>query len=267
MTNPLAAADFFALEAGECLDRLETLVSRLDGPPADEFLRTARVLRGSALMASQQPIARAAAGLEGLARAYRDGRRPWDPPTREQAAQAIEEFRLLVRRVREWGEPETARAVRLGVLLESLAGRSGAPGASADSHPRPDERAELNTGVRAFVAREGALIASALDRAARALHAAPGDREPLYTVIRRMQSLRGLAELNEMVPLPLGPSELRKARISSFDCVVVMAGEVIVVPAVLWWVMTWASTLMTDGPEGTVALAALEAGPTLPAAS
>jgi hypothetical protein len=202
MTNPLAAADFFALEAGECLDRLETLVSRLDGPPADEFLRTARVLRGSALMASQQPIARAAAGLEGLARAYRDGRRPWDPATREQAAQAIEEFRLLVRRVREWGEPETARAVRLGVLLESLAGRSGAPGASADSHPPRDERAELNAGVRAFVAREGALIASALDRAARALHASPGDREPLYTVIRRMQSLRGLAELNEMVPLP-----------------------------------------------------------------
>ena len=55
MTNPLAAADFFALEAGECLDRLESLVGRPDGPPADEFLRTARVLRGSALMAGQQP--------------------------------------------------------------------------------------------------------------------------------------------------------------------------------------------------------------------
>ena len=27
MTNPLAAADFFALEAGECLDRLETLAT------------------------------------------------------------------------------------------------------------------------------------------------------------------------------------------------------------------------------------------------
>ena len=56
--------------------------------------------------------------------------------------------------------------------------------------------------MRAFVAREGALIASALDRAARALQASPGDREPLYTVIRRMQSLRGLAELSELVPLP-----------------------------------------------------------------
>jgi hypothetical protein len=197
MTNPLAAADFFALEAGECLDRLETLVGRPDGPPGDEFLRTARVLRGSALMAGQQPIARAAAGLEGLARAYRDGRRPWDPATREQAAQAVEEFRLLVRRVREWGEAETARTVRLGLSLESLAGRS-----TSEPPARRDEHGNLNTGVRAFVAREGALIASALDRAARALRGTPGDREPLYTVIRRMQSLRGLAELSELVPLP-----------------------------------------------------------------
>ena len=77
MTNP-AAADFFALEAGECLERLESLAVATDGPPADEFLRAARVLRGAALMAGQQPVARAAAGLEGVARAYRDGRRPWD---------------------------------------------------------------------------------------------------------------------------------------------------------------------------------------------
>jgi hypothetical protein len=201
MTNPLAAADFFALEAGECLDRLESLMGRPDGPPADEFLRTARVLRGSALMAGQQPIARAAAGLEGLARAYRDGRRAWDPATREQAAQAVEEFRLLVRRVREWGDAETARTVRLGLGLESLAGR--APGAVlARGEGHGGAPGELNVGVRAFVAREGALIASALDRAARALRASPGEREPLYTVIRRMQSLRGLAELGELVPLP-----------------------------------------------------------------
>jgi hypothetical protein len=197
MTNPLAAIDFFALEAGECLDRLEALVNRDDRPPADEFLRASRVLRGSALMASQQPIARAAAGLEAVARAMRENRREWDAGTREHLSEAVEEFRLLVRRVREWGETDTARAARLGRGLESLAGRpAGEPG------DRRGARAELNTGVRAFVAREGALIASALDRAARALHTSPGDREPLYTVIRRMQSLRGLAELGELVPLP-----------------------------------------------------------------
>jgi hypothetical protein len=196
MSNPLAAADFFALEAGECLDRLESMVDREDPPPADDFLRTVRVLRGSALMAGQQPIARAAAGLEAVARALREGRRGWDPSAREHLAQAVEEFRLLVRKVREWSEADTARAARLGLGLESLAGRPGGEG------ERRAEPGVLHTRVRAFVAREGALIASALDRAARALHAAPADREPLYTVIRRMQSLRGLAELGELVPLP-----------------------------------------------------------------
>src|SRR5690349_9204289 len=142
MTNPMAAADFFALEAGECLDRLELLVNRPDGPPGEELLRATRVLRGAALMASQQPIARAAGGLEGLARAYRDGRRPWDPTTREQAAQAIEEFRHLVRRVRDWGEADTARSVRLGLSLESLAGRTG-----GGAGPAPGDTREPITGA------------------------------------------------------------------------------------------------------------------------
>jgi hypothetical protein len=195
MTNPLAAADFFALEAGECLDRLETLAGRDDAPPAEDFLRASRVLRGSALMASQLPIARAAGGMESVARALREGRRAWDAACREQVSQAIEEFRFLVRRIRVWDDGDTVRAGRLALSLESLAGRTS---------PEPAERrgeGEVNAGVRAFVGREGALIASALDRAARALQVAPGEREPLYAVIRRMQSLRGLAELSELAPL------------------------------------------------------------------
>jgi hypothetical protein len=199
MTNPLGTADFFALEAGECLDRLETLVDGTSPPPGDEFLRMARVLRGSALMAGQHQIAKAAAGLEQFARLHRDQPRPWDAGTRERLAQAVEEFRLLVRRAKDWNDGDTARATRLGRELESLTGqRSREPaGSSAEAQPQ-----DLHTGVRAFVAREGALIASALDRAARSLRAAPGDREPLYNVIRRMQSLRGLAELGELAPLP-----------------------------------------------------------------
>ena len=197
MTNPLAAADFFALEAGECLDRLEKLAGHEGTPPAEDFLRASRVLRGSALMASQQAIARAAGGLESVARALREARRAWDPDCREQVAQAIEELRLLVRRVREWDDGDTVRAGRLALSLEALAGRP-----AAEPAERRGEDGELNAGVRAFVGREGALIASALDRAARALQVAPGEREPLYTVIRRMQSLRGLAELGELAPLP-----------------------------------------------------------------
>jgi hypothetical protein len=196
MNQPLGAADFFALEAGETLDRLDGLVSRPDAPSGDDLLRASRVLRGAALMASQQPIARAAGGLEAFARAIRDGQRPWDPAAREQVAQAIEEFRLLVRRVRDWADSDSTRAARLARSLESLGGMEPA------EDERRESRGTIDAGIRAFVAREGALIASALDRAARALQVAPGDREPLYAVIRRMQSLRGLAELGELSPLP-----------------------------------------------------------------
>ncbi len=56
--------------------------------------------------------------------------------------------------------------------------------------------------MRAFVAREGALVASALDRAGRALEADPTARDPLHNILRRMQSLRGLAALTDLSPLP-----------------------------------------------------------------
>ncbi len=201
MTNPLGPAGFFALEAGECLDRLDALFRAVGGPPVDEFLRTARALRGSALMANQPALARSAAGFEVLARALRAGERAWDDGIREQANQGIEEYRLLVRRVPDWQEADAVRAARLTTLLESLAGQ-GPPDAERLQGTEPAGSPELHTGVRAFVAREGALIASALDRAARAIRATPDDREPLYMVLRRMQSLQGLAELPELPPLP-----------------------------------------------------------------
>jgi hypothetical protein len=200
MTNPLGPAGFFALEAGECLDRLDALFRAPGGPSSDEFLRTSRALRGSALMANQPPLARAAAGFEALARALRAGERGWDQATREQADQAIEEYRLLIRRVPDWQESDAVRAARLTTLLESLAGRT--PRDPEAAGREPGGSSQLQTGVRAFVAREGALIASALDRAARAIRATPDDREPLYMVLRRMQSLQGLAELPELPPLP-----------------------------------------------------------------
>src|SRR5262245_23988489 len=132
MNQPLGAADFFALEAGETLDRLDSLVSRADPPSGDDLLRASRVLRGAALMASQQPIARAAGGLEAFARALRDGQRQWDPAAREQVAQAIEEFRLLVRRAKDWADSDNARPAR---LTRSLGTPGGIPPAG-DRRPR-----------------------------------------------------------------------------------------------------------------------------------
>jgi HPt (histidine-containing phosphotransfer) domain-containing protein len=192
---PAAMADFFALEAGEYLERLDVLLAPEGAPAADEFVRLARALRGSALMASQTPIARTAAGLESLARSLREGRRGWDPGTRQVAIRTVDDLKILIRRVPTWGEADTAKAEALARELEQLSGRpSGVI--------RQAEALGLDAGARAFVAREGAAIASALDRAATALRGSVPSRDPLQHVLRTLQPLRGLAALNDLPPLP-----------------------------------------------------------------
>lgn len=197
MPSPLGPTDFFALEAGEYLERLARLAAAGGGPPPEEFVRYARALRGSALMANQPEITRAAGALEGVARAYHDRSRAWDAALAEVVAQSVDDLKRLVRQAREWTADDSARAERLSRALESISGRP-----PEGSRPATRSRGELNAGVRAFVAREGALVASALDRAGRALEADPAARDPLHNILRRMQSLRGLAALTDLSPLP-----------------------------------------------------------------
>src|SRR3989441_7133095 len=193
--QPLGMSDFFALEAGEYLERLDGLLAKSDHPNADELVRLARALRGSALMANQQPIARAAAGLESLARAVREGRRPWDAQTTQLGVRAVDDLKIFVRRAGSWTEADTAKAEALGQELDQLAGRPSA-------QIRAVEALGLDAGARAFVAREGAAIASALDRAAQALRASSPGPDPLQHVLRALQPLRGLAALADLPPLP-----------------------------------------------------------------
>src|SRR5213596_2065137 len=193
--QPLGMSDFFALEAGEYLERLDGLLAQSDQPGTDELVRLARALRGSALMANQQAIARAAAGLESLARAVHDGRRVWDAPTKQLAVRAVDDLKIFVRRAGAWTDADTAKAEALGEELDRVAGRPSA-------QVRAAEALGLDAGARAFVAREGAAIASALDRAAQALRANPTAHDPLQHVLRALQPLRGLAALADLPPLP-----------------------------------------------------------------
>jgi len=193
--TPLGMSDFFALEAGEYLDRLDAVLQGDAPPAADEFVRLSRALRGSALMASQQAIARAASGVEALARAVREGRRPWDAGTKQVAIRAVDDLKIFVRQAASWTAADTAKAEALAAQLEQLAGRPSA-------QVRAAEAMGLDAGARAFVAREGAAIASALDRASKALSANPLAHDPLQHVLKALQPLRGLAALNDLPPLP-----------------------------------------------------------------
>jgi len=193
--KPLGMSDFFALEAGEYLERLDGLLATGDSPSADEIVRLARALRGSALMANQHAIARTAAGLEALARAVREGRRAWDPQTQQLAVRGVDDLKIFVRRAGSWTDADTAKAEALAAELEQVGGRPSA-------QIRAAEAIGLDAGARAFVAREGAAIAGALERAAQALRANPRAHDPFHHVMRALQPLRGLAALADLPPLP-----------------------------------------------------------------
>lgn len=195
MTQPLGVDDFFVLEATDYLDRLAALSGNTTAPGADELVRFTRALRGSALMANQQPIARSAGGLEHLVRAYRDGRRTWDSDLSTMVREAVDMLRTLVERVRNWTPEDTARAERLALQLESTAGAQAKPTAAAA--PVPSE-----AGVRAFLARESAALGSVLDQAARIFQTGTAAPDTLQVVLRRMQPLRGLAAIADYPPLP-----------------------------------------------------------------
>src|SRR5258706_3636475 len=195
MTQPLGMSDFFALEAGEYLDRLDALLQPTAPPAAEEVVRLARALRGSALMASQQGIARAAMGFEAFARGVREGRRPWDAATKQIAIRSVDDLKIFVRKAPNWTEADPVKAEALASQLEQFGGRPSA-------HVRAAEAIGLDAGARAFVAREGAAIPSALDRAGRALRANPIAHDPMQQVLKALQPLRGLAALTDLPPLP-----------------------------------------------------------------
>jgi chemotaxis protein histidine kinase CheA len=85
---PVGRREFFALEAGEYLERLTLLAAGPAQPQGEDLVRYARALRGAALMAGPPGYAVAAASIETVAKAVRDGGVAWTPALGEQLAQA-----------------------------------------------------------------------------------------------------------------------------------------------------------------------------------
>ena len=194
MTQAMQMGDFFAMEAGEYLERLDGLVSRAESPDAEELHKLTRALRGSALMAGQQQVARVAGGLEALARGVKTATIGWDEAIRQLAIRAVDDLKVLVRAVNNWGTSEDARVHGIATELEKITGSTPVAGSK--------EPLQLDPGTRAFIAREGAAVGSALDLAAKALARNPAAVDTLESVRRALQPLRGIASLSDLPPLP-----------------------------------------------------------------
>jgi len=198
MSAPLGRREFFALEAGEYLERLAALVTAPSQPDGEQLVRYARALRGAAQMAGPPAYDSAAAAIEHLAKSTRDGSLAWTPILADRLADALEDCKALLRQVREWGDAEVSRCERLARAINALAG--GEPRPAAVVSPGMGS-ATLTAGVRAFVARESAAVAAALDQVAETIEHAPRSTSAA-TVLQRLQPLRGLGALPGLSPLP-----------------------------------------------------------------
>jgi len=145
-------------------------------------------------MAGLGTYARAAAGLEALARQVRDHALAWDPHAREAWTEGLAALRALVLRAPSWEANDDRQALALAERFEQV--MTGRPARATAPAP-----AALTPGVRAFIARESALIAGSLEQASRALAPIP-PATALAGVLERMQSLRGLGASAELSPLP-----------------------------------------------------------------
>ncbi|HEU5219882.1 MAG TPA: hypothetical protein VFU23_14580 [Gemmatimonadales bacterium] len=197
MNAPVGRREFFALEAGEYLERLALLAIAPDRPDGEDLVRYARALRGAALMAGPAGYAVAAAAIESVAKAVREGATPWTPQLSEQLSHAVEECKALLRRLREWSDVDLQHCERVAERLEGLIGPAGRrPGVAGAG-----TGAGLSAGVRAYVAREAAAVAATLEQVAEAVEQRPSS-DSADPLLHRLQPLRGLGALPGLSPLP-----------------------------------------------------------------
>ena len=129
MSGSAGVVDFFALEASEYLERMDVLLASggSGAPDAEPFVRNARALRGAATMARHAALADLASALEAVALALRDGSVQWTVVAADALVGAVDAFKRLLRRVREWSDADAASAAARATELRGLVATTAAP--------------------------------------------------------------------------------------------------------------------------------------------
>jgi chemotaxis protein histidine kinase CheA len=182
--------DFFILEGSECVERLDGLLARAASgtPDTDALARNARVLRGSATMAKVRGIPDIAGALERIAKGLGDGRLQWTPRLRGAVVAAIDDLKILIRAVRNWGDADDGRAARCSQELNVL----------APAAPRPASTSPVTaTGGATYLAMQTSTVAAGILQFADN----PGPRSSFAGTLARIRALRGVSTLLDLPPL------------------------------------------------------------------
>jgi chemotaxis protein histidine kinase CheA len=182
---PRTLLEFFIEEADDYLNKLRQVLSSSGALDAAELRRLSRALRGSARMADQESIARAAAAMQAVGDDLATGRRHWDPYLRQSLETAVSEIRQMVRSA---GSPPPDQARRAEALARRLGEATNPP------LPSPRDRARF----RLYLGTELRGLASEIGDALSVLERDPRNREPLKRLLRRVRPLRGIEGVEDI---------------------------------------------------------------------
>jgi chemotaxis protein histidine kinase CheA len=190
-------SEYFDTEARVWLAQLERGVDRAPLPDTGELHRAIRALRGTAQMAREERVYRAASAFEAAMRELAVNARSWNDDVADRARETLADLRALVMRHEEDRQLEDRLDAVIG-RWQSI-GVPMPPHVSGMKKQRASPLESSGRGeFRVFAAREVEGIADALDRGVQQLAAASMDREALKMILRRQRALLGAARLEEI---------------------------------------------------------------------
>jgi chemotaxis protein histidine kinase CheA len=186
--------DFFITEAADYLARLSVSVQDLDSGSGDakELHRHSRALRGSAQMAREDRVYRAALGLEAAARAIASGVASWSEDISTRIRRTLEDLDALVK----GGEQDDDAEGRLKRVVERWQDMDVEM--PADSTPAAAPASEASRQFQLFAAHEVAGVVNELEAGLVTLASDARNRDPLKAILRRQRALLGAARLDEI---------------------------------------------------------------------
>ncbi|MGQ0562037.1 MAG: hypothetical protein ACT443_09210, partial [Gemmatimonadota bacterium] len=188
--------EFFTTEAAEVLGQLTKLVQRLDAGAGEhaELQRHSRTLRGSAQMAREDRVYRAALGLEAAARQVASGAVQWTEDLSARIRRTLEDIDALVK----GGEPDDEADGRVRRTLERWK-EAGVPLPEEGMAPQGAAQvSEASRQFRQFAAHEVAGIIAEMEISLETLASDARNRDPLKAILRRQRALLGAARLDEV---------------------------------------------------------------------